>query len=359
MAEREQQRAARRLLAVVERQIVADPAGEVDPQRRTGDCHQARGVGDAVADDDRPVSAVHGDRIGECQSEFGEPFRNTHPKRVASIVVAANPVGGSGEVRVGVALADMSEFVAIDPAYGIGDQRAQFEALLAAELDARGAPHGVTIVPVFRTFSSTSIDHKRAVADEFAADDVLCVLGARDFTYGAVRLAETHAVPVIDVNAIPRTLFARTDPWLFTIRSGTGSRLSHVRRLGPPIGSARRPSNRRVLGSLHGDERGDRDRSPHRTRPRAARPRPVRRRRRRERSRRRGCRALPGGRRRRGRAVRQREQHGAHAARRRCGRLPTSRRRPRDWRARHRCLRQRDAGRDLRGDTGTGDEPDR
>jgi ABC-type branched-subunit amino acid transport system substrate-binding protein len=133
--------------------------------------------------------------------------------------VAAIPVGGSAEVRVGVALADMSEFVAIDPAYGIGDQRAQFEALLAAELDARGAPHGVTIVPVFRTFSSTTIDHKRAVADEFAADRVLCVLGARDFTYGAVRLAETHAVPVIDVNAIPRALFARTDPWMFTIRA--------------------------------------------------------------------------------------------------------------------------------------------
>jgi len=133
--------------------------------------------------------------------------------------VAAIPVGGSAEVRVGVALADMSEFVAIDPAYGIGDQRAQFEALLAAELDARGAPHGVTITPVFRTFSSTSIDHKRAIADEFAADRVLCVLGARDFTYGAVRLAETHAVPVIDVNAIPRPLFARTDPWLFTIRT--------------------------------------------------------------------------------------------------------------------------------------------
>ena len=50
-------------------------------------------------------------------------------------------------------------------------------------------------------------------------DDVLAVIGARDFTYGSVRLAETHRVPVIDVNAVPRTIFARTDPYLFTVRA--------------------------------------------------------------------------------------------------------------------------------------------
>ena len=72
---------------------------------------------------------------------------------------------------------------------------------------------------VFRTFSSTSIEHKRSVADEFAGDGVLAVIGARDFTYGSVRLAETHHIPVIDVNAVPRTIFERTDPWLFTIRA--------------------------------------------------------------------------------------------------------------------------------------------
>ncbi len=129
-------------------------------------------------------------------------------------------VGAKAELRIGVALADMSEFVAIDPAYGIGDQRAHVEALLAAELDVdAGGLADLPIELVFRTFSSTSIEHKRAVADEFAADGVLAVLGARDFTYGSVRLAETHGVPVIDVNAIPRPLFARTDPWMFTIRA--------------------------------------------------------------------------------------------------------------------------------------------
>ena len=128
-------------------------------------------------------------------------------------------VGAKAELRIGIALADMSEFVAIDPAYGIGDQRAHVEALLAAELAADDALADLSIELVFRTFSSTSIEHKRAVADEFAADGVLAVLGARDFTYGSVRLAETHGVPVIDVNAIPRELFGRTDPWMFTIRA--------------------------------------------------------------------------------------------------------------------------------------------
>ena len=122
-------------------------------------------------------------------------------------------------LRIGVAIADMSEFEAIDPAYGIGDQRAHVEALLSAELRATDLPQLPSLDPVFRTFSSTSIDHKRSVADEFAGEGVLAVIGARDFTYGSVRLAETHRIPVIDVNAVPRTIFRRTDPWLFTIRA--------------------------------------------------------------------------------------------------------------------------------------------
>jgi hypothetical protein len=122
-------------------------------------------------------------------------------------------------LRIGVAIADMSEFEAIDPAYGIGDQRAHVDALLSAELGRTEVPQLPPIEPVFRTFSSTSIDHKRSVADEFAGEGVLAVIGARDFTYGSVRLAETHHIPVIDVNAVPRTIFRRTDPWLFTIRA--------------------------------------------------------------------------------------------------------------------------------------------
>jgi len=103
----------------------------------------------------------------------------------------------------------MSEFEAIDAAYGIGDQRAQVEALAARQSAATPLADGRQVELYFRTFSSTEIEHKRAVADEFAAAEVLAVLGARDFTYGAVRLADTHGVPVIDVNAVPRTVFAR------------------------------------------------------------------------------------------------------------------------------------------------------
>ena len=98
---------------------------------------------------------------------------------------------GEDAIRIGVALADMGEFEAIDPAYGIGNQRTHVETLLAAEIgDGKPAlPRPLDLV--FRTFSSTSIEHKRSVGDEFASDGVLAVIGARDFTYGSVRLAET------------------------------------------------------------------------------------------------------------------------------------------------------------------------
>jgi hypothetical protein len=132
---------------------------------------------------------------------------------------ARSKAGTGAELRIGVAIADMSEFEAIDPAYGIGDQRAHVEALLSAEIARGETPLPAPIEPVFRTFSSTSIEDKRSVADQFAGDGVLAVIGARDFTYGSVRLAETHRIPVIDVNAVPRTIFARTDPCLFTIRA--------------------------------------------------------------------------------------------------------------------------------------------
>lgn len=127
---------------------------------------------------------------------------------------------GDGVIRIGVAIADMSEFEAIDPAYGIGDQRTHVESLLAAEIardDVAALPGRIELV--FRSFNSTSIEHKREVADRFVTDDVLAVIGARDFTYGSVRLAETHHIPVIDVNAVPREIFARTDPYLFTVRA--------------------------------------------------------------------------------------------------------------------------------------------
>lgn len=124
----------------------------------------------------------------------------------------------SPQPLLGVAVADMSDFEAIDPAYGIGDQRAQVEALIEHEIRVGGVPACGEPRLVVREFSSIDIDDKRSVADAFADDGVVAVLGARDFTYGAVRLAETHRIPVIDVNAVPRSIFARTDPWLFTIR---------------------------------------------------------------------------------------------------------------------------------------------
>ncbi|HMG41354.1 MAG TPA: hypothetical protein VK611_08490 [Acidimicrobiales bacterium] len=123
-----------------------------------------------------------------------------------------------GNIKVGVAVADMSAFEAVDPAYGIGDQAAQVAAALEGTR-ARGVAHAADVELVFRTFDAVDPDQKRAVARAFAADGVAAVLGARDFTYGAVALAERLGVPVLDVNAVPTPVHARCAPLLFTIRT--------------------------------------------------------------------------------------------------------------------------------------------
>jgi hypothetical protein len=123
-------------------------------------------------------------------------------------------------INIGVAVPDVGEFVAIDPAYGIGDQRQQIEAVADRwRRDGTVPVAGHDNEFSFRTFDSTRTNDKRAVADQFAAEGVLAVIGARDFTYGAVQLAEEHRIPVIDVNAVPRVLYDRTAPWLFTLRT--------------------------------------------------------------------------------------------------------------------------------------------
>lgn len=123
-----------------------------------------------------------------------------------------------GRIKVGVAVADMSAFEAVDPAYGIGDQASQ----VAAALDGarrRGVAHAADVELVVRTFDAVDPDAKRAVAAAFVDDGVAAVLGARDFTYGAVALAERHHVPVLDVNAVPTPIHERGAPYLFTIRT--------------------------------------------------------------------------------------------------------------------------------------------
>jgi hypothetical protein len=123
-------------------------------------------------------------------------------------------------VRIGVAVPDLSTFVAIDPAYGVGDQQEQMGAVLEGWRRRGALPEVAASLELsFRSFDVIDTDGKRAVADGFASDNVLAVVGARDFTYGAVRLAESHHVPVIDVNAVPTSLFRRTDPYLFTVRA--------------------------------------------------------------------------------------------------------------------------------------------
>lgn len=127
---------------------------------------------------------------------------------------------GGATVRVGLAVPDLAVFERVNPAFGVGDQAEQAAAVLEGWRRRGALPPGIARIELStQRFSVTDTDGKRAAADALAADDVVAVLGARDFTYGAVRLAERHGIPVIDVNAVPTSLLERTAPWMFTIRA--------------------------------------------------------------------------------------------------------------------------------------------
>lgn len=127
---------------------------------------------------------------------------------------------GRRRLRVGIAVPDLSAFEKLNPAFGVGDQLVHAEAVLEG-WKRRGelAPVAEELALVPRGFSVIDTDEKRAAADAFASDGVVAVIGARDFTYGAVRLAESHGIPVIDVNAVPSSVLERTAPWMFTLRA--------------------------------------------------------------------------------------------------------------------------------------------
>jgi ABC-type branched-subunit amino acid transport system substrate-binding protein len=124
------------------------------------------------------------------------------------------------ELTIGVAVPDLSEYVALDPSWSVGDPGRQFTAAIErCRADGRIPVHGRDLRVVSASYRSNQPADKVAAAQRLAGDEgAFAVLGGRDFTDGALWLAAA-GVPVIDVNALPTTTLDRAAPWLFTLRA--------------------------------------------------------------------------------------------------------------------------------------------
>ena len=122
------------------------------------------------------------------------------------------------ELTIGIAVPDLSEYVALDPSWSIGDPEQQcIAAVERCRDDGRIPIHGRDVRLVFASYRSNQPAEKVAAARRLAEADAFAVLGGRDFTDGARRLAAA-GVPVIDVNAVPSATLQEDAPWLFTLR---------------------------------------------------------------------------------------------------------------------------------------------
>ncbi|HMG41353.1 MAG TPA: hypothetical protein VK611_08485 [Acidimicrobiales bacterium] len=129
--------------------------------------------------------------------------------------------GGEPEtLRIGLVYADLSQFAAINPAYDTGDNEAQALAIADAWQSQGLLPEGVEVELVVRSFDPTDDTTKAAVCQQLAEEDeVFAVLAHRTFTVGAECLAERFQIPTISADAAAVSVYDRTSPYLFTVRS--------------------------------------------------------------------------------------------------------------------------------------------
>jgi hypothetical protein len=121
---------------------------------------------------------------------------------------------------VGVAVPDVGEYAAIDPAWGIGDPREQVLSALDGMRAAGRLPvHGHDVRPSFASYASNDAAGKVEAARELAASGPVAILGGRDFTDGARWIAANTPIPVIDVNALPSAALTAAGRSLFTLRT--------------------------------------------------------------------------------------------------------------------------------------------
>jgi hypothetical protein len=121
---------------------------------------------------------------------------------------------------VGVAVPDVGEYAAIDPAWGIGDPREQvLSALDGMRANGRLPVDGHDVRPSFASYASNDAAGKVEAARELAAADPVAILGGRDFSDGSRWIVANTSIPVIDVNAVPSASLSTAGPTLFTLRT--------------------------------------------------------------------------------------------------------------------------------------------
>jgi hypothetical protein len=137
---------------------------------------------------------------------------------------APDETSGSEEtpetLKVGFAYADLSEFAEVNPAYDTGDNEQQALAMVDYWLAEGLLPDGVEIDLVIRSFDPADDTTKVALCQQFAEEDeAVAVLANRTFATGAECLAERFQIPAISADPSPASVYERTAPYLFTLRS--------------------------------------------------------------------------------------------------------------------------------------------
>lgn len=123
-------------------------------------------------------------------------------------------------LRLGLVYADLTAFAAVNPAYDTGDNEAQALALVDAWETQGLLPEGVDVELVIRSFDPTDDTTKTAVCQQLAEEDeVFAVLAHRTYAAGSECLAERFGIPTISADAVAASVFDRTAPNLFTMRS--------------------------------------------------------------------------------------------------------------------------------------------
>ena len=136
-----------------------------------------------------------------------------------------NPITTSGEarrtLRIGFAYADVSAFTILNDKFSIGDPEVQAASVLQAWRREGILPiNGIDLEFVYAKFNNLSPEDQLGACTSLAEDeDVFAVITSRDFQVGSQCLAERYGIPVIDSSGLPRSAYARSAPWLFTVRA--------------------------------------------------------------------------------------------------------------------------------------------
>jgi ABC-type branched-subunit amino acid transport system substrate-binding protein len=137
--------------------------------------------------------------------------------------VPAEPAEASQTIQLGVAWADYSAFVSVNPAYGVGDPEQQALAVLDGwRRDGLLPVNGVDVEFVTAGFSAIDADQKLAVCQQFGTEgDIFAVIGIRDFAAGAECVASRFQLPVIDSSQTSAAAMEQAAPYLFTLKPNT------------------------------------------------------------------------------------------------------------------------------------------